>query len=139
MENYQTNSGSKATEKISNTNTVKAAFEKDILITRINHRYLQDILNERAEIHSNTHIQSLTVIIRAVFRYVFKYYDHQDLGILEKIEIPKKAKTREELQNKRNNYLEYEEVKELLSCFDYLIKYKKHTVRKRNYKRLNLL
>lgn len=137
MENYKSNFGSKATtikEKISNTNTVKATFEKDILITKINHRYLQDILNKWAEIHSNSHVQSLTIIIRAVFRYVFKYYDYQDLGILEKLEIPKKAKTREELQSKRNNYLEDDEIKELLSCFDYLIKHKKHAVRKRNYK-----
>ena len=46
----------------------------------------------------------------------------------------KKAKTRDELQAKRNNYLEDSEIKELLSCFDYLIKHKKHSTRKRNYK-----
>ena len=90
--------------------------------------------NEWASIHSKGHFQSLVIIIRSVFKYAFKYYDLQDISVLEKIDIPKKAKTRDELQAKRNNYLEDSEVKELLSCFDYLIKHKKHSTRKRNYK-----
>ena len=59
--------------------------------------------------------------------------------MLDKIDIPKKAKTRNELQAKRNNYLEDEEVKELLECFDYLIKHKIHATRKRNYEMVKAL
>lgn len=68
-----------------------------------------------------------------MFKYAFKYYDLQDISVLDKIDIPKKAKTRDELQAKRNNYLEDSEVKELLDCFYYLIKHKNHPSRKRNY------
>ncbi|EGG60388.1 tyrosine-type recombinase/integrase [Staphylococcus epidermidis] len=137
LEYYKNHSGSKATtikEKISNTNTVKNAIDKEVLINNITHTYLQDIINEWAKLHSKGHVQSLVIIIRSVFKYAFKYYDLQDISVLDKIDIPKKAKTRDELQAKRNNYLEESEVKELLSCFDYLIKHKKHSTRKRNYK-----
>jgi len=137
LEYYKNHSGSKATtikEKISNTNTVKNAIDKEVLINNITHTYLQNNINEWAKIHSKGHVQSLVIIIRSVFKYAFKYYDLQDISVLDKIDIPKKAKTRDELQAKRNNYLEDSEVKELLSCFDYLIKHKKHSTRKRNYK-----
>ncbi|MCG1667426.1 site-specific integrase [Staphylococcus epidermidis] len=137
LEYYKNHSGSKATtikEKISNTNTVKNAIDKEVLINNITHTYLQNIINEWAKLHSKGHVQSLVIIIRSVFKYAFKYYDLQDISVLDKIDIPKKAKTRDELQAKRNNYLEDSEVKELLSCFDYLIKHKKHSTRKRNYK-----
>lgn len=137
LEHYKNHSGSKATtikEKVSNTNTVKNAIDKEVLINNITHTYLQDIINEWAKTHSKGHVQSLVIIIRSVFKYAFKYYDLQDISVLDKIDIPKKAKTRDELQAKRNNYLEDSEVKELLSCFDYLIKHKKHSMRKRNYK-----
>ncbi|MBO0388789.1 site-specific integrase [Staphylococcus epidermidis] len=137
LEYYKNHSGSKATtikEKVSNTNTVKNAIDKEVLINNITHTYLQNNINEWAKIHSKGHVQSLVIIIRSVFKYAFKYYDLQDISVLDKIDIPKKAKTRDELQAKRNNYLEDSEVKELLSCFDYLIKHKKHSTRKRNYK-----
>lgn len=136
LEYYKNHSGSKATtikEKVSNTNTVKNAIDKEVLINNITHTYLQDIINEWAKLHSKGHVQSLVIIIRSVFKYAFKYYDLQDISVLDKIDIPKKAKTRDELQAKRNNYLEDSEVKELLSCFDYLIKHKNHSSRKRNY------
>ncbi|EHR80139.1 tyrosine-type recombinase/integrase [Staphylococcus epidermidis] len=136
LEYYKNHSGSKATtikEKLSNTNTVKNAIDKEVLINNITHTYLQDIINEWAKLHSKGHVQSLVTIIRSVFKYAFKYYDLQDISVLDKIDIPKKAKTRDELQAKRNNYLEDSEVKELLSCFDYLIKHKNHSSRKRNY------
>ena len=118
LEYYKNHSGSKATtikEKISNTNTVKNAIDKKVLINNITYTYLQDIINEWAKLHSKGHVQSLVIIIRSVFKYAFK------------------AKTRDELQAKRNNYLEDSEVKELLDCFDYLIKHKNHSSRKRNY------
>lgn len=142
LEHYKNHSGSKTTtikEKTSNANTVKSAIDKDVLINKITHTYLQDIINEWAKSHSTGHVQSLVIVIRSVFKYAFKYYDLHDISVLDKIDIPKKAKTRNELQAKRNNYLENSEVKELLECFDYLIKHKNHATRKRNYKMVKAL
>jgi integrase len=142
LEHYKRHSGSKPTtikEKTSNVNTVKAAIDKNILISKITHKYLQDIINEWAELHSIGHVQSLVIVIRSVFKYAFKYYDLNDFSVLDKIDIPKKAKTRNELQAKRNNYLEGNEVKELLECFEYLIKHKNHATRKRNYEMVKAL
>src|SRR5699024_1702532 len=135
-------SGSKPTtikEKASNVNTVKNSIDSKALISKITHTYLQDIINEWAKSHSIGHVQSLVIVIRSVFKYAFKYYDLHDISILDKIDIPKKAKTRNELQAKRNNYLEDSEVKELLECFDYLIKNKSHATRKRNYEMVKAL
>ena len=95
LEYYKNHSGSKATtikEKISNTNTVKNAIDKEVLINNITHTYLQNIINEWAKLHSKGHVQSLVIIIRSVFKYAFKYYDLQDISVLDKIDIPKKLK-----------------------------------------------
>lgn len=142
LKHYKNHSGSKTTtikEKTSNANTVKSAIDKDVLVNKITHTYLQDIINEWAKSHSTGHVQSLVIVIRSIFKYAFKYYDLHDISVLDKIDIPKKAKTRNELQAKRNNYLEDSEVKELLECFDYLIKNKSHVTRKRNYEMVKVL
>lgn len=142
LEHYKTHSGSKPTtikEKKSNTNTVKNAIDSKVLISKITHTYLQNIINECAKSHSIGHVQSLVIVIRSVFKYAFKYYDLHDISVLDKIDIPKKAQTRNEFQAKRNNYLEDSEVKELLECFDYLIKHKRHATRKRNYEMVKAL
>ncbi|GEP86189.1 site-specific recombinase XerD [Staphylococcus cohnii] len=142
LEHYKTHSGSKPTtikEKTSNVNTVKNAIDSKVLISKITHTYLQDIINEWAKSHSIGHVQSLVIVIRSVFKYAFKYYDLHDIRILDKIDIPKKAKTRIELQAKCNNYLENSEVKELLESFDYLIENKSHDTRKRNYEMVKAL
>lgn len=110
-----------------------------MLISKITHTNLQDIINEWAKSHSTGHVQSLVIDIRSVFKYAFKYYNLHDISVLDKIDIPKKAKTRNELQAKRNNYLEDSEVKELLDCFDYLIKHKSHATRKHNYEMVKAL
>src|SRR5699024_9014409 len=80
-----------------------------------------------------SHIQALMIAIRSVFKYIDKYYGNLDISLLDRVDIPKKAITRDELQAKRENYLEDSELKELLECMDYLIKNKKHAGRKRNY------
>ncbi|HDH5584792.1 TPA: site-specific integrase, partial [Staphylococcus aureus] len=142
LEHYKTHSGSKPTtikEKKSNTNTVKNVIDSKVLISKITHTYLQDIINEWAKSHSIGHVQSLVIVIRSVFKYAFKYYDLYDISVLDKIDIPKKAQTRNELQAKRNNYSEDSEAKELLQCFDYLIKHKSHATRKRNYEMVKAL
>lgn len=59
-------------------------------------------------------------IIRFIFRYILKHYDLDLSSVLERVDIPKKAQTREQIQAKRNNYLEPLEVKELLQCLDKL-------------------
>ncbi len=117
VRHYKTHSGSKPTttkEKTNNVNTVKNAIDSRVLISKITQTYLQDIINEWAKSHSTGHVQSLVIVIRSVFKYAFKYYDLHNISILDKIDKPKNAKTRNELQAKRNNYLEDSEVKELL-------------------------
>lgn len=138
LNHYQKHSGSKETtikEKQSNIRTVKKAIKSDILIIKITHTYLQKIIDNWANSGTmgRSHIQALMIGIRSVFKYIDKYYGQLELSLLDRVDIPKKAITRDELQAKRENYLEDNELKELLECFDYLIKNKKHAGRKRNY------
>lgn len=69
LEHYKTHSGSKPTtikEKKSNANTVKNAIDSKVLISKITHTYLQNIINEWAKSHSIGHVQSLVIVIRSV-------------------------------------------------------------------------
>ncbi|WP_239728016.1 MULTISPECIES: site-specific integrase [unclassified Mammaliicoccus] len=138
LNHYKKHSGSKETtikEKQSNIRTVKKAIKSDVLISKITHTYLQGIVDNwsKSGTMGRSHVQALMIGIRSVFKYIDKYYGQLELSLLDRVDIPKKAITRDELQAKRENYLEDNELKELLECFDYLIKSKKHSGRKRNY------
>lgn len=135
LSHYKNHSGAKPTtvkEKVSNISTIKNFINEDILISKIDHSYLQKIINEWGKNYGYGHVQSLVIVLRSVFKYAFKYFDLSDVGILNKIEIPKRAKTREEIQAKRKNYLEEDEITELLSCFDYIIRNRSNPLSKRN-------
>lgn len=100
--------------------TFKSDIDEDILISNVNHTYLQKVVNKWADKYSYSYVQSLMSIIRFIFRYILKHYDLDLSSVLERVDIPKKAQTREQIQAKRNNYLEPHEVKELLQCLDKL-------------------
>lgn len=100
--------------------TFKSDIDDDILISNVNHIYLQDIINKWADKYSYSYVQSLMGIVRFISKYMLKHYDLDLSSVLDRVEIPKKAQTREQLQAKKNNYLEPYEVKELLQCFDKL-------------------
>lgn len=74
LEHYKNHSGSKPTTikwKISNTNTIKNAINKEILINTMTHTYLQEIISEWSKKHSKGYVQSFLIIIHAVFKYFF--------------------------------------------------------------------
>ncbi|MBB4833057.1 integrase [Staphylococcus hominis] len=98
--------------------TFKSSVDEDVLIRNVNHVYLQDLINKWADKYSYSYVQSLMSIVRFIFKYILKWYDLDLSSVLERVEIPKKARTREEVQAKKNNYLEPSEVKELLICLD---------------------
>ncbi|WP_415425448.1 tyrosine-type recombinase/integrase [Staphylococcus borealis] len=100
--------------------TFKSDIDDDILISNVNHMYLQDIINKWADKYSYSYVQSLMGIVRFIFKYMLKHYDLDLSSVLDRVEIPKKAQTREQIQAKRNNYLEPREVKELLQWLDKL-------------------
>ncbi len=65
LEHYKTHYGSKPTtikEKKSNANTVKNAIDSKVLISKITHTYLQNIINEWAKSHSIGHVDLLLLL-----------------------------------------------------------------------------
>ncbi|ATD31642.1 integrase [Macrococcus sp. IME1552] len=137
LSHYISVSGSKRSTikgKQSNTNRVKEEFEKDLLVSRINAQMIKDKLNEWAKLgKSRGNMEAYMIVIKCVLAYTKTYYGLNDISFINEIKIPKKAKTREEIQTKRNNFLEDHEVNEVLDCFDYKIKQIKAPIPKRNY------
>lgn len=137
LNHYKTTSGSKRTTikaKNSNINAIKRDFDKDTLVIKLRLPHIQEVINKwHDDGVSSKHIRALVSCIRATFKHIKAFYNYDDISFINDITVPVRVKTREEIQKKRNKYLEDHELKELLECFDYKIDSLVHKDRKRNY------
>lgn len=102
--------------KESSIKTIKSAIGKDILIKKMTTRYLQEIFNEwyKSKKRSNSTMKNLRSVIKKVFLYVQLQYGLEDLRAIQNVELPNRQKSRSEVLAIRNNYLEDNEVKEII-------------------------
>lgn len=124
FENYKLVAGSKFATiqaKEYSISVIKKYIERDILVKSITHTYLQNIVNEWSKIYKRKHVSKLFIVIRGIYKYLAKHYD-MDIVLLSKVDIPKQAETLEEIERKRNNYLDNDEIIEIMKIFDKLIK-----------------
>lgn len=123
FESYKLVSGAKFSTiqtKESSINVIKKYIADDVLIKSITHIYLQNVINEWSKVYRRKHVLKLFVVIRSMYKYLAKRYD-MDIALLSKVEIPKQAETLEEIESKRNNYLDNDEITEIMGIFDNLI------------------
>lgn len=114
FQNYVKTSGSKRTTiktKLSKLNTLKRFIDEDILINKITLSYAQKVFDE---IDNKGYVYQVNKEALSIFKHVFEYarriYKLQDLEFLKDITLNKKIKTYDEIKNKRNKYLELNEI-----------------------------
>ncbi|RIM75502.1 site-specific integrase [Staphylococcus xylosus] len=114
FQNYVKTSGSKRTTittKLSKLNTLKRFVDEDILINKITLSYAQKVFDE---IDNKGYVYQVNKEALSIFKHVFEYarriYKLQDLEFLKDITLNKKIKTYDEINNKRNKYLELNEI-----------------------------
>lgn len=116
---YKNTSGSKATTIKTKTplvNRVKNLFEDDVLISKINLSYAQNKFNQLGDLNFTDQVnRNLLGIFKAVFKYVKRMYNLEDISFVDEITLKKKAKTHEDIENKRNNYLELSEIQSIIN------------------------
>lgn len=133
FEHYKKTSGSKITTLSTysaNLNSVKSNFDKDLLITKMTASFIQKKLNNWNKELSSSQLVVRKNFIRTVFKYVKSYYGLKDISFLDDLTVPRKAKTINEVQAKKNNYLEQSELNELLEAFDKDITTRRNVLRK---------
>lgn len=114
FKNYVKTSGSKRTTiktKLSKLNTLKKFIDEDILINKITLSYAQQVFDE---IDNKGYVYQVNKEALSIFKHVFEYarriYNLQNLEFLKDITLNKKIKTYDEIKNKRNKYLELNEI-----------------------------
>src|SRR5699024_5768658 len=88
---------------------------KEILANSVNSKVIQDFINTlESNEYSQKIIQDFFSIVRNILKFGQKKYKLKEISYLEDVVIPKKAPTREEIKAKRENYLELQQVKQIV-------------------------
>lgn len=88
-----------------------------ILISNINISVIQSLLNElyHRKNMSFSYIKTHLVVLKSILKYAKRMRYVDDISFLEDVELRQKPKTIEELKQKRNKFLDHDELKEALS------------------------
>ncbi|GGA98761.1 site-specific integrase [Macrococcus hajekii] len=112
--NYKIISGSKRstiTTKYHRVDHIKRSIDSDILVKSMNATTFQHLIDNL--INDNIcykGVKDSMSIIKNIMKYLQKKYKLADISYLDDVQIPKQAKTREEVKAKRENYLEMNEI-----------------------------
>ncbi|RAI82532.1 site-specific integrase [Macrococcoides goetzii] len=136
LEVYTNTSGMKHTtilEKRSIVNAIKSLVPKEDLIRNYKYQQIQDLFIKwhKQELSHSTLISYKSVINR-IFKHVSNVYGLKDISFLNDVKVPKKAKTIEDIESKRNNYLELDELKLLIKAMHDLNALNTHPSKRRN-------
>lgn len=114
FERYKIISGSKQSTirtKYHRVDHIKRSIDSDILVKSMNASTFQHLID--STINDNIcykGVKDSMSIIKNIMKYLQKKYKLADISYLDDVQIPKQAKTREEVKAKRENYLEMNEI-----------------------------
>ncbi|WP_217971467.1 tyrosine-type recombinase/integrase [Staphylococcus xylosus] len=134
---YANTSGTKATwhTKLQHfINRINKDINMDILAKNIDRKIVQDLLikivNEYN--YSTSYSKKLFFVIKSSLHFAKENYNIDNTQFLDNIVLPKKVQSREYLEKKRFNYLENNELSEVLRVLEEMIKTEKRPNARRN-------
>ncbi|MFI3131307.1 tyrosine-type recombinase/integrase [Mammaliicoccus sciuri] len=114
FEHYKTVSGSKLssiTTIASRLKLVKKHIHDDVLAQKINSNIINKLIKAAIdENKSHKYLKDILRLVKQVMYYLKKKYKMEDVSFIDDIDIPKQARTRDEILAKRENYLELDQV-----------------------------
>lgn len=134
---YKTVSGSKLssiTTIASRMKLIKKHIPNDVLAKKMN----IDIINNLIEVATNEnkshkYLKDIIRLVKQVMMYIQKKYKINDISFINDIDLPKQARTRDEILAKRENYLEMDQVIEISNRLKEISKEKLSEDIKRTY------
>ncbi|TDM17574.1 MULTISPECIES: tyrosine-type recombinase/integrase [Macrococcoides] len=136
LEIYTNTSGAKRTtilEKKSIIKAIKLKVPEDDLIKNYKYKQVQDIfIAWNKEDRSKSAMTSYKSVLNRVFKHVSVVYGLTDISFLSDIVVPNKVKSLKDIESKRNNYLEIDELKLLINAMHDLNAQRRISTRKRN-------
>ncbi|HCX9036617.1 TPA: tyrosine-type recombinase/integrase [Staphylococcus aureus] len=134
LEYHIKTSGSKVTT-ITNTKSrikiIKANSSKNLLLNKIDTKYMQNFIYTLSDKHSINQASKQLRDMKKAIKYAVKFYNYQNKHLLTDIEIPKNSKTLKDIEKeeaKRENYLEMSQV---LQIRDHILNKQGESYRKR--------
>lgn len=136
-ENYKVTSGSKQST-ISTTyykvQHIKRNIHPDTLVKNMSVAIVQELIDNASKDNlSQKVIRDAMSRIRNIMKYGQKKYKIADINYLDDVIIPKKAKTRDEIKAKRENYLEMNEIKLITDKLNEIVHSKRSGYMKLSY------
>ncbi|TDL33496.1 site-specific integrase [Macrococcoides bohemicum] len=137
FEHYKLISGTKQSTQLTKkhkVNHIKRNIDSDILVKNMNTEVVQQLIdNAMNDNLSHKVVRDALSIIRNIMKHTQKKYKLNDISYLEDVYIPKKAKTRDEIKAKRENYLEMHEINLIVDKLNEIAKTKRSLYMKRAY------
>ncbi|MBC9873321.1 tyrosine-type recombinase/integrase [Macrococcoides bohemicum] len=120
-------------EKRSIINAIKLIVPEHDLIKNYKYQHVQDMFISWHENNlSNSTLTSYKSVINRVFKHASVVYGLDNVAFLQDVKVPTKVKTIQDIESKRNNYLEIEELKILLKAMHDLNSQNNHPSKNRN-------
>lgn len=117
LDTYIKTSGAKQSTidlKRYNIKFIKKYIPKDVLVKNINNVILQKFIDEAHKKVTYSYLMLNWGFIKSILKYATNHYNVSNINYIDKVIIPKKAKSREEIKAKRENYLEKHEIDKLV-------------------------
>lgn len=137
FEHYKLISGTKQSTQLTKFHKIKHIkrnIDSDILVKNMNTEVVQQLIdNAMNDNLSHKVVRDALSIIRNIMKHTQKKYKLSDISYLEDVYIPKKAKTRDEIKAKRENYLEMHEINLIVNKLNEIAKTKRSLYMKRSY------
>ncbi|ULG71924.1 tyrosine-type recombinase/integrase [Macrococcus brunensis] len=135
--NYKIISGSKQSTietKYYKVKHIKRNIDSDILVKNMTASNFQALIDSATKDNlSHKVVKDAMSIIRNIMRYTQKKYKLTDISYLEDVQIPKQAKTRDEIKAKRENYLEMNQIMMIVDKLNEIADNKPASYMKRSY------
>lgn len=101
---------------------MKRNIDPNILVERVSHVYIQGLIDKWAKELKYSRVKSHKNRLSAVFKYVRDEYDLIDIKAIERVKLPSNIKTRDEINQRKNNFLKDHERLELMKALEKLYK-----------------
>ncbi|MEB8175562.1 site-specific integrase [Staphylococcus xylosus] len=111
---------------------IKKYIDKSVIVIKLDSKYAQNFINELSEKLSENQIRRQLNDLKKALNYATKYYSYTNKHILDDIDIPKKAKTLEDIEKEEQKMYNYLEMEQVLQIRDFILN-KKHSDKRLNF------
>lgn len=112
-------------------NNLKSNIDEHTLVSKLDVKHVQKLINALSEIYSENQVRRQLNDMKKTLSYATKFYGYTEKHMLNDVEVPKKAKTLEDIEKEEQKIYNYLEMNQVLKIRDFILT-KKHSDKRLN-------